>query len=77
MCASCHKRGKILGKIPERCPACGAKFNPHPSQGEEETVTDILYNLIVRHKPDKGFIVTDTMGWSTGGHIQFPYEVER
>ena len=75
MCISCKRRGRVNNdSFPSRCPSCGQKFNNKPLRGEEKTITDVLYNMIVKPKAEHGYYICDHMGWVKGDDIKFPYE---
>ena len=74
MCANsmCNIYLSVL-EIPKECPNCHQSFNRH---AENETVTDVIYNLIVR-RTDKGYIDCDPYGWTTGESLLMPDERRR
>ena len=69
-CLNCGRMGTVYGKMPDKCPHCGNPFKDFT----ENSITDVLYNLIVRKKRERGFVECDIHGWVTGDKLPFPYE---
>lgn len=62
MCSSCNHRYKVKrDDFPRNCPFCKKPF--HRRVDSNESITDVLYNILVNDKPERGFYYTDPLGW--------------
>lgn len=74
MCASCRRRGPVdINRMPHVCPVCGNKFHQEHSR-LQETITEILYSLVMKDKPEQGYFICDKYGFIQGDGLLFPNE---